>query len=306
MKSKTLVIVGLIAVFVVLVGYALLGELRRDRELLAESITGVVEIKLELFAEGVADVVKTDRLALFLVDPATQEVVALKFETPLVPPQNIRIGKADARTDKPLTGAYLLVGITDKDGEVFKVTPGELYGRTAQPVKIGDQQVKLVLDQAFRGSLTNAPGGPTMAGPAGGQYGGGAGPAPGGGGGGPMVAEGAPEDPARTIRGTVRVAAALAKNVTPQDRLIVMLFDPQAGRPAAIKIIPHTLLPQEFSIALPPGAAPNPAGYSLRIITDKDNSPFNAAPGELVGRSPNLVPLGTTGVDFVLDQPYVR
>jgi hypothetical protein len=293
MKSKTLVIIGLTAVFAVLVGYALTGELRRDRELLAESITGVVEVKPELFAQGVADIVKTDRLALFLVDPATQEVVALKFESPLVPPQNIRIGRADARTSKPLTGAYLLVGITDKDGEVFKVTPGEIYGRTAEPVKIGDQQVHLVLDQAFHGSLQNTPGGgaPVMAGPAAGPYAGG---------------EGAEEDPARTIRGTVRVAPALAKHVTPQDRLIVMLFDPQAGRPAAIKIIPHTLLPQAFSIGLPPGAAPNPAGYSLRIVTDKDNSPFNAAPGELVGRSAQLVPLGTSNVEFVLDQPYVR
>ena len=46
--------------------------------------------------------------------------------------------------------------------------------------------------------------------------------------------------------------------------------------------------------------------YSLRILTDKDGQPFQAAKGELIGRSKDLVPLGTTNLDFVLDSPYVR
>src|SRR5262245_41547324 len=247
--KKPLVILALIAAFAVLVAYALLGELKRDKQLLAQSVSGTVEVRAELFATGAADIIKTDRLALFLVDPATNQPVALKFESPLVPPMNIRIGQEDVRDGKPLTGSYLLIGITDKDGEVFKVSPGEVWGRLETPVKLGDTHVRLVLDQPFRGALHNgaAPGAMASAGPL-------------------ATSE---EDPKRTIRGTVRAAPALAKQVAPEDRLIVMLFDPEAGRPAAVKIVPNAKLPQPFAIGLPPGA-PAKAGYQLRILTDKD------------------------------------
>jgi hypothetical protein len=285
MKPKTLVILSAIAAFAAAMAYALLRELEREQGSLIQSISGTVEVKPELFAQGVADIVKTDRLALILVDPATGRPVALRFESPLVPPQTIRIGQVDARDGNLLAGAYLLVGITDKDGEVFKVTSGEVYGRLAEPVKLGTAQVRLVLDQPFRGSLMNEPSG--------------ASPRPG-----PAMSSD-PPDPGRTISGTVHAAPDLALNVAPEDHLIIMLFDPEAARPAAIKVIPHAILPQAFSISLPPGVLAK-AGYSLRIITDKDGSPFNAASGELAGRSAVLIPLGARDVIFVLDQPYER
>lgn len=287
MRKKPLLIAVLTAAFAAAVVWALLRELEREQGALARSISGTVEVKPELFAQGAADIVKTDRLALFLVDPATGRPVALKFESPLVPPQTIRIGHEDARDGNHLTGEYFLVGITDKDGEVFKVTPGEVYGRLPQPVKLGTAQVRLVLDQPFHGSLMNEPPGAPLR-PA--QL-----PTP----------PNAPPDPARTISGTVRAAPELARQVAPEDHLIILLFDPESARPAAIKVIPHAILPQAFSISLPPGT-PAKAGYSLRIITDKDNSPFNPAPGELAGRSSVLIPLGSRDVTFVLDQPYER
>jgi hypothetical protein len=120
-----------------------------------------------------------------------------------------------------------------------------------------------------------------------------------------VQAEAAPEPPERTVSGTVLAAPDLAANVTAGDRMVIMLFDPEAGRPAAIKLVPVTKLPQAFSISVPPGQ-PLKAGYSLRILTDKDGNPFNAAPGEIVGRSAALVPPGTHTVRLVMDRPYVR
>ena len=54
------------------------------------------------------------------------------------------------------------------------------------------------------------------------------------------------------------------------------------------------------------GGQPLKGPYSLRILTDKNNQPFEPSPGEVVGRSQTLIPLGTHNLQFVLDQPYTR
>lgn len=292
MKRTTVAILALFAGFAVLVGYALWREMARDTAQLQRSISGLLDVDPALMAAGGGDIARTDRVALILVDLDTHQPVAMRFESPLVPPMNFHIGQDDARAGYPLTGRYELVAITDKDGEVFGTVPGEVYGRSGKPVALGDQGVVVTLSQPFHGTLFND------------VEGGAAGAAPVAPAAGPMAADqdGPPE---RTISGTVRADAKLAKLVGAGDRLIVMLFDPEAGRPAAVRIVPQVRLPQRFSISLPPGL-PLKAGYSLRILTDKDGSPFGAAPGEIVGRSSGLVPPGTKGLDFVLDQPYVR
>jgi len=282
MKRKTLAIIVFLAVFAALVATALRQELRRDEEALAHSISGRLEVDPQLEASGQADIVRTDRVALILVDPQTRHPVAMHFDTPLVPPMNFRIGADDAQ-GQALTGRYTLIAITDKDGEVFRSVPGEVYGQAQGSVALGDQQVVVTLTQPFRGTLFNTA------------------PAAGGG---PME-EGPPGPPERTISGTVRATPELAGNVAAGDRMVILLFDPELDRPAAINIVPVTKLPQPFGISIPPGQ-PLKAGYSLRILTDKDGSPFHAAPGEIVGRSPALVAPGTHSVKFVMDQPYVR
>lgn len=294
MKTKKYVIIGLIVCFFLVTGWALLRELGREERTLRTSISGVVEIAPRLFSAGVADVVRTDRLALYLVDPKTREPVLLRFQSPLVPPMNIRIGQDHAPDGTILAGPYFVVGITDKDGEVFRITPGEIYGISKTPILLGTKGFRLVLDQPFRGSLFNN----AVAGR----------PAPPDTG--PPATQKAPAgdaDSRYSISGTITVTKALSGTVASSDRLIVLMFDPELGRPVATKIIPHTLLPQRFTITLPPAARQNAKkGYGLRILTDKDNNPFGAAPGEVIGRSAKPVPLGTTGLNFVLDQKYVR
>jgi hypothetical protein len=306
MKSKLLVLIGLIVVFAAAVAWALMREVKREEATLAKSISGVVDLQPGLAASGQADVVRTDRLVLLLVDPATKRPVAMKFITPLVPPQTIRIGQADAENGASLQGPYLVVGITDKDGEIFKVTPGEVYGRSAAPVALGTEQFHLELTEPFRGSLFNEPmaaGAPAPAGPMaqGGSYGG------------PMAAGAGPldsaedADPKFSIAGTITVSKALQSSVEPTDHIVILMFDPTQARPVAFKIIPHALLPQRFTITLPDAARVDAKkGYILHVVTDKDNNPFGAAPGELVGRSSKPVPLGTTDLNFELDQPYTH
>ena len=310
MKPKSLVITGLIIIFFIGITLALLQEVQREEQEVGSAISGVVEISPALWASGTADIVKTDRIVLFLVDPQTRQPVAMRTDSPFVPPQTIRVGQNDVRGNTQLQGSYFLVGIHDKDGEIFKVTPGEVYGISKTPVPIGSEQYRLSLDQPFRGSLFNE-GAPGLAGgnpPAASQPPGDKPPMAEGAQGPPRPLNAPPEgDPRYTIQGTITVSNALKNLVEPGDRLLIMLFDPEMARPVAFKMIPHTLLPQAFSISLPPDQIPSakPA-YMIRALTDKNNSPFESAEGEIIGRSSEPIPLGTTGLQFELDQPYIR
>jgi hypothetical protein len=303
MKPKTILIIVLAITFAGLVAFALLREVEREEAKLATSITGIVDVTPELYASGQVDIVKTDRMALYLVDPATGETVALRIINPLVPPQTIDIGEENRRRGAPsLEGAYLLIGITDKDGEIFKVTPGEVYGRSPQPIALGTEQVRLMLSEPFRGSLFNKP--PSAAPPAAAAPAGNAKPdASGMRSPGrvrtPMVPEG---NAALSIRGEIRVRNDLKSMVDGKDRLVILAFDPEQDQPVASKIIPHAFLPQRFSIAVPAEGARK--AYHLRVLTDKDGQPFNPVQGELIGRSKTPIPLGTSDLVFELDSPF--
>ncbi len=301
MKKKTAVgmaILGLLAVFVLIVIFAVVREVRREEALRKQSISGLVELDLKLLRGGLADVARTDRLVLLLVDPDSRRTVAMAFVSPLVPPQTIRIGVENVREGTVLQGPYLLVGITDKDGEIFKVSPGEVYGRSPEPLALGTTEYRLVLNEPFRGSVLNqaSPRAPQAAPRASAS-----------GSGDPQGDDRQGDDPRFAISGTIVVSRALQGRVDASDRLVVLLFDPDTPRPLAFKIIPHTLLPQKFTVALPPEARGSlKPGYHLRILTDKNNDPLGSVEGEVVGRSLETIPLGTTGLVFELNQPYVR
>ena len=146
------------------------------------------------------------------------------------------------------------------------------------------------MDQPFRGSLLNGPlSKKTSAASAG------------------LPGNGETPDPAFSIQGTISAAPELAGQVKPSDRLIILLFDPEQGRPVAFNIVPQARFPQKFIIGLPAPLRENAKpGYQLRVITDRDQQPLSAVPGEIVGRSRELLPLGTKNLEFVLDQPFTR
>lgn len=288
MKPKNIVIASLIVGFFFALGFALWREMAREEEMLRNSISGIVEVERELYATGVADIVKTDRLILYLVDPETRKPVAMTTESPLVPPQTIRIGQKDTGSNTPLQGSYILIGIVDKDGEIFKVSPGEVYGQSEGPVPIGKEEYRLVLNQPFRGSLFNTK-------------------APQGGGDPFASMQNGEEElnPKTSLSGVIKVDPKLQSAVSQTDRVIILMFDPELRRPVAFKILPSAKFPMKFAIGLPPDAQGKPA-YNLRVVTDKDNNPFNPVEGELVGRSPQPIPLGSNNLEFMINQPFTR
>jgi hypothetical protein len=161
MKPRTVIILVSVAFFLIAVGLALVREVDREQARLSRSISGVVEVSQAMLSTGQADLVRTDRLALLLIDPRTGDAVALKTESPFVPPQAVAIGQADARGGIELNGSYYLMGITDKDGDIAHARPGEVFGRSPAPIALGTEQVHLLLDQPFRGQVPSlAPGAP--------------------------------------------------------------------------------------------------------------------------------------------------
>ena len=76
----------------------------------------------------------------------------------------------------------------------------------------------------------------------------------------------------------------------------------------AFRILDRFELPQDFSIGVSDamGEVELKGPFSLRILTDRNNQPFESSPGELIGRSQELLPLGTHGIVFLLDRKYTR
>ncbi len=288
LRIKHWVIMGFTLLFVVAVAFALLREIEREETLLKYALDGLVVLDTSLLASGKASIVRTDRLALFLVAATENQPRALRTITPLIPPTAFRVGLEHALPghDVPV-GEYWLIGITDKDGEIFRPMPGEVYGRSPAPIKLGSKKIRLVLSKPFQGGLLNQA---TQSKPP------------------PTQSTGAQAlDKRYGISGTVVASKALQSKIKAQERLIVLLFDPQLGRPVAFRIIESATLPARFSIYLPPAQHQNAKkSYDLRILTDHDNQPFRAVAGEVIGRSNKPIPLGTTNLRFELNQPYTR
>lgn len=116
----------------------------------------------------------------------------------------------------------------------------------------------------------------------------------------PSVAGWAAESGAQMIRGTIQVAPALAEQVVPGDRLIIKLFHPGDGveLDAKYQIVDDFTLPRELVAApsIDMSGQTKFDDYVVEVFTDKDRDVLSVAPGELIARTPEPVPLGTTGL----------
>lgn len=272
-KNKILLFSSLL-VFIVLVGYALWRELDRNEALIRTSISGVVHL-----APGIGDVVRTDNAHVILIDPQTHQPVALQTLNPFVPPLTFQIGQEHVLGNFELQGDYRLLVVSDKDAKIENPAPGEVIGEVTEPVALSTEEYQYHLTQPFRQWPAEL-----------------------------QAHSSNKSDPATMIQGKILVAEDLKSQIQDTDRLIIMLFDPKQGRPVAIKMMPRFQENQSFAIGQA-NAMPGQTlegEYSLRILTDKNNQPFESAPGEIVGRSSELIPLGTEGIEFLLDENYVR
>ena len=271
MSKNKLIFLAAFAVFAGLTVYALWKEVNRGTTQLKYSISGVI-----LSAPGVGGgIIKTDNAHVLLFDPETLELVASKILNPFLPPLTFSVGQDDA--EQPLSGYYRLLVLTDKNGNPNRPSAGEVIGPLTSPILLGTEGVEYSVDRPFQNFPAEL-----------------------------LVAK--TDTPETSISGTITVLAELQTQLDSTDRLIIMLFDPELGRPVAIKISANFKPPQKFSIgqANAMGGQALNGKYSLRILTDKNNQPFQSVPGEIIGRSTGLISLGTADLEFVLDLPYTR
>ena len=250
---------------------ALLTELRRNTSLLENSISGLILSKPEI-SYGI---IKTDNAHILLFDSLTLELVASKTINPFLPPLSFSIGQNDTKI--PLSGSYRLLVLTDKNRNLNIPFFGEVIGPLSQPFSLGTEGIKYYLDKPFKELPSEL-----------------------------MVSKKLFSE--SSISGTVYVSPLLSDKVDLSDRLVIMLFDKNQGRPVAFNIISNFKVPQKFSIGqinAMEGQVLN-GKYSLRILTDKNNKPFQSSIGELIGRSKELIPLGTENLKFELDEEYRR
>ncbi len=273
-KNKIILFSGIL-IFVCLTAYALWRELARNVQQIESGISGVIKL-----APGAgAGMARTDNLHILLFDPETLQPVAINTINPFTPPLTFYIGQENAIGNKQLVGNYRLLIVSDKDGKIESSVFGEIIGDLTPPIALSTEGVNYTLSYPFETLPSEL-----------------------------LRSTNKTDDPSTMIQGQVTIAPELLTHVKETDRLVIMLFDPAMGRPVAIKILPHFLNNQKFSIGQEhamPGQTLKGA-YSLRIITDKNNQPFEAFPGELVGRSEELIPLGTSDLQFQLNQEYKK
>lgn len=274
MSKNKVIFFSALGIFICFAGYALWRELDRNQKQIRSGISGVVHL-----ASGIgAGVVRTDNAHVILIDPQSRQPVALNTLNPLVPPLTFYVGQEHVLGNYQLQGDYHLLIVSDKNGRLENPVLGEVIGEITPPLPLATEGFQYYLNKPFREWPLRP------------------------------QSDFRKEDPALMIQGKLKVKAELTAQVEETDRLVILLFDPEQARPVAIKIIPHFYDGQSFSIgqihAMP---GQNLRGsYSLRILTDKNNQPFHPAPGEIVGRSTDLIPLGTMGLEFVLDQNYMK
>ncbi len=102
------------------------------------------------------------------------------------------------------------------------------------------------------------------------------------------------------IQGEIRVPSDMAHHIAKGDRLIIKLYYPSDGieRDPKFQILPDFTLPLTFRISptIDMSGRTKWRSYVVEAFTDKDNDVLSVVSGELVARTPDVVPLGTTGI----------
>jgi len=307
MKPKTMFILVGTVVFLSAVAMALLREVDREEAQLERAISGVAEVSEAMVSTGQADIARTDRLALLLIDPKTGEAVALKTVSPFVPPMAVAIGQKDVRGDFELQGSYYVMGITDKDGDIAKPTRGEVFGRSPEPIEIGQERVQILLDHPFRGqvpplasesdrSMWEGRAAPRVPPPSSeamqANF--------------VRVADGNPCSGGNMIEGWVRAGVGSAGQAEPGERLVIRILVPGAPALARAFVYPEFRLPHRFRVAPSTNMAGRPpsAAYLVEAYTTTDPGLAEDS-ARLLARSESLIPLGSHGVQLEL-RPVLR
>jgi hypothetical protein len=114
-------------------------------------------------------------------------------------------------------------------------------------------------------------------------------------------------DPSQMIQGTIEVEAGSAGQVAAGDRLIIKLYHPRDG----VELDAKYRIVEDFTLPFDLVAAPSIdmsgrtkfQNYVVEVFTDRDGDVLSVMPGELMARTPEPVPLGTTDLRLELQTP---
>jgi hypothetical protein len=114
-------------------------------------------------------------------------------------------------------------------------------------------------------------------------------------------------DPSRTIQGTLEIGPDLAARLGSGDRLIIKLYHPGNGveLDTSYRIVDEFTLPYDF-VATPSmdmSGRTKFQSYVIEMFTDRDGDVTSVGPDELLARTPEPVPLGTTDLRLTLEAP---
>jgi hypothetical protein len=109
------------------------------------------------------------------------------------------------------------------------------------------------------------------------------------------------------IEGTLDVTPGLAQHIEVQDRLIMKLYHPGENgleMDSKYRIVDQFTLPLDFKIApsISMSGDSKHKTYVLEIFTDRYNDVLSIAPGELIARTPEAIPIGSKGVVLELNR----
>ncbi len=109
----------------------------------------------------------------------------------------------------------------------------------------------------------------------------------------------------KRIQGEIRVRADMAHHIAAGDRLIIKLYVPRDGieHDPKFQILSDFTLPLTFKIAptIDMSGRTKWPSYIVEVFTDKDHDVLSVVAGELIARTAELVPLGTTGLGLELN-----
>ena len=107
----------------------------------------VFEGEVDIAPELMGEISKGDRLILKLFHPAdgiemdTKYSIVSDFTLPL----KFRISPSIVMDGGARHERYMIEAFTDKDQDVLRVAPGEVYGATPDTVQVGTQRIRIVL-----------------------------------------------------------------------------------------------------------------------------------------------------------------
>lgn len=222
---------------------------------------------------------------------AMQRLIRPKF------PLNYVLTKDDmVAQGRPFSGRVKVKVQLDGDGRLESFARGDFKGEVSQAIPIGARDVDVVVNQVGTGEPPKVVKKPSPSQP-------------------PMMAQAAPpsnQSPlppnGPVISGTIQVAPALAAKAVGKPVVYILARGANGGPLLAVGRIPNPQFPTPFTLSLAEahgsqqGRQITEGGVIVAVRLDSDGSAGPLAPGDMVGKSSGVVPVGAKDVVITVDR----